>query len=471
MTAVKSRKSIVAFILVMAMAFSLLPAQASAASKIKMSKCKITIAYTSDVYTGNQKKPKPTVKYNNKTLKKGTDYTVSYSNNVNPGTAKVKIKGKGKYTGTVTKSCRIYVKPVQSMTAKAVSGDSIQLTWGKATGSSKYQITVTSNGAKYGSGTYSTSGTSYKFTKLPAGKTYNFSIVSIAGPKSTKSTAKAVSLTLQGVDTLATPTISGNSPGYRRCDVSWSAVPKATGYYVNEYNVSTKKSATSTISSPTQTWLSFYGRTTGAQYQYKVQAFTICNGKTVTGPWSKTITIAANRTYIGQACGNYDGKAGDGSGKEVTKSNWTYSSSSSSPYNWTYVFRFKDPNKAAAAAMMMEKGIANNNIGYCSNGTSTYGSNALQYQAQKVGYDLSRVANKTGCSCGDIVTLCVKYSGINCAYTGAGLSVAKELKKFSGDFTCYTDSKYVASDAYLQRGDILVTAHSNGKNNHVCMVL
>ena len=61
-------------------------------------------------YTGSAIKPSVTVKDGSKKLVSGTDYTVSYSNNVEPGTAKVTVKGKGNYTGsksitfTITKS-------------------------------------------------------------------------------------------------------------------------------------------------------------------------------------------------------------------------------------------------------------------------------------------------------------------------------------------------------------------------------
>ena len=51
-------------------------------------------------YTGKGITPSVTVKYNRITLTNGTDYTVSYSNHVNPGTATVTITGKGYYTGS-----------------------------------------------------------------------------------------------------------------------------------------------------------------------------------------------------------------------------------------------------------------------------------------------------------------------------------------------------------------------------------
>ena len=48
-------------------------------------------------YTGNAIQPYFTVTYKNKTLVKGTDYTVSFKNNVNIGTATVIITGKGNF--------------------------------------------------------------------------------------------------------------------------------------------------------------------------------------------------------------------------------------------------------------------------------------------------------------------------------------------------------------------------------------
>ena len=66
---------------------------------------------SSFTYTGNALKPAVTVKakVNGKTvtLKKGTDYTVTYKDNINRGTATVTIKGKGNYTGTITKTFKI----------------------------------------------------------------------------------------------------------------------------------------------------------------------------------------------------------------------------------------------------------------------------------------------------------------------------------------------------------------------------
>ena len=74
-------------------------------NKLKMSTATVTLSKTSMTYTGKELKPKVTVKIKvdgkTVTLTKGTDYTVTYKNNIGPGTATVVIKGKGNFTGTI----------------------------------------------------------------------------------------------------------------------------------------------------------------------------------------------------------------------------------------------------------------------------------------------------------------------------------------------------------------------------------
>ena len=62
------------------------------------------ITLDNDVFDadGTEQKPVVTVKDGNATLVAGTDYTVSYQNNVNVGTATVTVTGKGNYEGTKT---------------------------------------------------------------------------------------------------------------------------------------------------------------------------------------------------------------------------------------------------------------------------------------------------------------------------------------------------------------------------------
>ena len=58
-------------------------------------------------YNGKAQTPVVTIKDGNTVLKNGTNYTLSYSRNINAGIALITITGKGNYTGTTTKTFNI----------------------------------------------------------------------------------------------------------------------------------------------------------------------------------------------------------------------------------------------------------------------------------------------------------------------------------------------------------------------------
>ena len=69
--------------------------------------CEIELEQTSYTYDGDPKKPAVTVSYKGTALKEGTDYTLSYEDNVNAGTAKVTITGSEEYAGSIEKTFAI----------------------------------------------------------------------------------------------------------------------------------------------------------------------------------------------------------------------------------------------------------------------------------------------------------------------------------------------------------------------------
>lgn len=91
----------------LAQRFKLIPA---AKNKTILSTCTITLSETSFVYDGTAKQPEVTVKDGNKTLTKGTDYDVSYTSNVEVGTATITVIGKGNYTNSVERTFTITKK-------------------------------------------------------------------------------------------------------------------------------------------------------------------------------------------------------------------------------------------------------------------------------------------------------------------------------------------------------------------------
>ncbi|WP_410332112.1 hypothetical protein [Ruminococcus sp.] len=95
-------------------------------------------------YTGKNITQSITVKYNGKTLKNGTDYTVSYSSNKNIGTATVKVTGKGSYAGTITKTFKINPakQEIQKLTAKSKA---FFVDWAQKGSATGYEIQYATN--------------------------------------------------------------------------------------------------------------------------------------------------------------------------------------------------------------------------------------------------------------------------------------------------------------------------------------
>lgn len=101
----------------------------------------VTLKYKKTSYNGKSRKPSVTVKYGKAVLKKGVDYTLSYSNNKKIGTAKVVVKGKGSYTGTITKTFNINPKKQTNVSITAIkNGFTVKWTKMKKSLATGYQI-------------------------------------------------------------------------------------------------------------------------------------------------------------------------------------------------------------------------------------------------------------------------------------------------------------------------------------------
>ena len=81
-------------------------------SRLSISKASVKLSYTKATYSASYKKPSATVTLNGKKLTKDTNYTVSYKNNRNAGTATVTVKGIKNYSGSVKKTFTIQRKSI-----------------------------------------------------------------------------------------------------------------------------------------------------------------------------------------------------------------------------------------------------------------------------------------------------------------------------------------------------------------------
>lgn len=151
------------------------------------------------------------------------------------------------------------------------------------------------------------------------------------------------------------------------------------------------------------------------------------------------------------------GNAGDQTRREVCIREW-YAK------GWTVLLRPKNRDVAEKSARACEKGCANANIGYDMNQRNT-----AHTQAKKVGYDLSKIKEKCETDCSAFMTLCALSAGVtSLEYTGNAPTTSTMRRAFtaSGAYEALTDSKYLTSDKYLRRGDILVA-----EGHHTVMVL
>lgn len=113
-----------------------------------LTKTKISLSASSFIYDGAEKKPAITIKAGKKQLTLNKDYTISYKNNTNVGTASVTVTGKGNYTGTISKSFTIAATNLSTADVK-LSAASFTYN-GKAITPS---VTVTCNGKVLTNGT------------------------------------------------------------------------------------------------------------------------------------------------------------------------------------------------------------------------------------------------------------------------------------------------------------------------------
>lgn len=153
------------------------------------------------------------------------------------------------------------------------------------------------------------------------------------------------------------------------------------------------------------------------------------------------------------------GKPGDQNKHEVLFRSWYQPSS-----KWDYVLRPITNEIAEKSAKFVEDVCVNNRIGYDQMGnTENEGRNSLYKQAKKVKFDASKIKVACECDCSSLMHCASIAGGANLTYGSNGLTTRTMVDGYrqSGDYTVLNDSKYLTSDKYLRRGDILVNVGSH----------
>ena len=252
-------------------------AEIPALSRISISKASVTLSTSTYAYDGKAKKPGVTVKLNGKTLKNGTDYTVSYSNNIKVGTAKVTITGKGNYTGSVSKTYSIK----NNFKKATVSGISTKAFTGKNITQS---ITVKYNGKTLKNGTDYT--VSYSNNKK-----IGIATVKIAGKGSYTGT-----ITKTFKINPAKQEIQKLTAKSKAFFVDWAQKGSATGYeiqYATNSKFTSAKKVTITNNKTDKTTIS---KLSGKKkYYVRVRSYTTVKGTKYYGAWSSVKNVTTKK--------------------------------------------------------------------------------------------------------------------------------------------------------------------------------
>ena len=250
-------------------------------------------------YDGAQHIPAVTVKNAaGKTLSVGTDYTVTYPAGMTEiGTYTYRIKGTGKYAGSVSKSFTIVPAAVTGVSAAPSAAGKITVSWSKANGATLYYVFRYKGDTKKYEYVGGTSGTSYTVSGLNGGTTYYFKVLSLTkiGEKTVYGAAYSQVVTAKCLTVPAVPkTVQAAATAANEITVSWTASANATQYNVYRYN-STKKAYVYIGTSKTLSYAAG-GLTNGTTYYFKVVPVTKESGLTLVGAYS----AAVNAKCVGE---------------------------------------------------------------------------------------------------------------------------------------------------------------------------
>ena len=252
-------------------------AEIPALSRISISKASVTLSTSTYAYDGKAKKPGVTVKLNGKTLKNGTDYTVSYSNNTKVGTATVKITGKGNYTGSVSKTYSIK----NNFKKATVSGISTKAFTGKNITQS---ITVKYNGKTLKNGTDYT-------VSYSSNKNIGTATVKVTGKGSYTGT-----ITKTFKINPAKQEIQKLTAKSKAFFVDWAQKGSATGYEIqyatNSKFTSAKKVTITNNKTDTKTISKLSGK---KKYYVRVRSYTTVKGTKYYGAWSASKSVTTKK--------------------------------------------------------------------------------------------------------------------------------------------------------------------------------
>ncbi|MDD6038246.1 MAG: fibronectin type III domain-containing protein, partial [bacterium] len=237
----------------------------------------LTTAVDSYSYNGSTYTPNITVtdSTNGKTLVAGTDYTITYSNNTNPGTASITVTALSKnYTGTKVIPFKITSAAVSGLRVSTIKNNRMKLAWTAQSYADGYQICNEKNRV-----IAMTSNNSYVVKNLNSYTTYKYKVRSYVENSDGSVSYGNFSSAVSAKTLLNTPTLKAKSTSRGKVTLTWSKVSKASGY---EIYYSTKRDGIytklKTVSKNSARKYVDAGLASGEKYYYTIRAYRTNNG-------------------------------------------------------------------------------------------------------------------------------------------------------------------------------------------------
>ena len=239
---------------------------------------------TAKTYNGKAQTQAVVVKDGDTTLADGTDYTVTYKDNTNAGTASVIITGIGKYSDSVTKTFTIK-KIANTITAKSIVK------------SYSAQVQTFDLGVKVKNGTPTYKSDNKSVTVSKAGKVtvkakfIGNANITITSPASTNYTSVTKKIVVKVMPT-KTKFTSVTNVATKKMKLTWVKRTNATGYIIQYSTSSTFDSAkTVRIDKYTTVSTTIGNLVKGKKYYVRIKTFKTVSGTKYYSGWSEVMSV------------------------------------------------------------------------------------------------------------------------------------------------------------------------------------
>lgn len=279
------------------------------------------------VYTGSALRPAISVSLGDRLLAAGTDYRVTYSRNVEPGTAYAEVSFCGNYSGNASASFKIVLGNIAVFKSSATTSNSIKLIWTNVKCDEFFLYKYDNASKKYvlfkrlSENTYTETGLS-QFTS-------HYYRVGAVKRVSNGTTVYGAVSSLKCVTKLTTPTIRLATYD-KAAKVSWVRNAKATGYQVYRCDWFAEFKRIKAVTDKTVGSYRNTGLNNDNNYFYKVRSYRTVNGATYYSDFSD-VKATLDTTSILEAAS-----------LKSRRSFKVYNTQGSTSTSWTYYLNDND---------------------------------------------------------------------------------------------------------------------------------